>query len=324
MKVIRVFLADDHGVLREGLRALLAAHPGVKVVGEAADGPGAVDGAASLRPDVVVMDVAMPGLNGAKATERLKKACPAVKVLALSAHEDKAYLRQLLEAGASGYVLKRAAAGDLVQAIRAVAGGGVYLDPSKQFMTRARAACRETGTLFVADEVTTGFGRTGKLFASEYFDLDPDVLCLVKAITAGCTPMGAAVMTAGVAEAAGVGFYSTCGWHPLAVAAVAANPRYWGKHSDRILTNVADQGDYFRARLDGMKFAEPASVEVMGLAIGVEFGDGSDYASKLGDRCPEAGLLVSAEEDNLLTMFPELTSDREVARQGLDLLEGCF
>jgi two-component system response regulator NreC len=127
---IRVFLADDHAVLREGLRALLAAHRDLEVVGEAADGTGAVEGAVTLKPDVVVMDVAMPGLNGAKATERLKKACPAVKVLALSAHEDRAYLRQLLEAGASGYVLKRAAAGDLVQAIRAVAGGGVYLDPA--------------------------------------------------------------------------------------------------------------------------------------------------------------------------------------------------
>ena len=131
-------------------------------------------------------------------------------------------------------------------------------------------------------------------------------------------------MTAGVAEAAGVGFYSTYGWHPLAVGAAAANPRYWRKHRDRILTNVADQGDYFRARLEGMKLAEPASVHVMGLAIGVEFGDGCDYASKLSDRCREAGLLVSAEEDNLLTMFPPLTIDREIARQGLDLLEGCF
>lgn len=130
MTAIRVFLADDHGVVRESLRALLAAHSGIEVVGEAADGAGAVDGAAALKPDVVVMDVAMPGLNGAKATERLKKACPAVKVLALTAHEDRAYLRQLLDAGASGYVLKRAAAGDLVRAIRVVGAGGFYLDPA--------------------------------------------------------------------------------------------------------------------------------------------------------------------------------------------------
>ena len=123
------------------------------------------------------------------------------------------------------------------------------LIPSKEFMTRVRAACRETGTLFVADEVATGFGRTGKLFASEHFDLDPDVLCLAKAITAGYAPMGATVVTDEVAKAAGVGFYSTYGWHPLSVAAALANLRYWGKHKDRMLANVADQGDYFRSRL---------------------------------------------------------------------------
>lgn len=130
MTAIRVFLADDHGVVREGLRALLGGQPGMEVVGEAADGLAAVAGAAALAPDVVVMDVAMPGLGGAKATERVRRASPGVRVLALTAHEDKAYLRQLLEAGATGYVLKRAAAGELVQAVRAVAAGGVYLDPA--------------------------------------------------------------------------------------------------------------------------------------------------------------------------------------------------
>jgi 4-aminobutyrate aminotransferase-like enzyme len=84
---------------------------------------------------------------------------------------------------------------------------------------------------------------------------------------------------------------------------------------------VAEQGDYFRTRLSQMTFAEPGSVRVIGLAIGVEFGQDSDYATKLGDRCREAGLLVSAEEDNLLTLFPALTIDREVVRQGLDILE---
>ena len=106
------------------------------------------------------------------------------------------------------------------------------LIPSKEFMTRVRAACRETGTLFVADEVATGFGRTGKLFASEHFDLDPDVMCLAKAITAGYAPMGATVATEDVAKAAGVGFYSTYGWHPLSVAAALANLRSWGRHKD--------------------------------------------------------------------------------------------
>jgi DNA-binding NarL/FixJ family response regulator len=130
MTDLRVFLADDHVVVREGLKALITAASGMAVVGEAADGLAACELVAVLRPDVVVMDVSMPGLTGAQATERLRRECPAVKVLALTVHEDKGYLRQLLAAGAAGYVLKRAAAEELVRAIRVVAAGGVYLDPS--------------------------------------------------------------------------------------------------------------------------------------------------------------------------------------------------
>jgi DNA-binding NarL/FixJ family response regulator len=130
MTDLRVFLADDHTVVREGLKALITAAPGMAVVGEAADGLAACEQVAVLRPDVVVMDVSMPGLTGSQATERLRRECPAVKVLALTVHEDKGYLRQLLAAGAVGYVLKRAAAEELVRAIRVVASGGVYLDPS--------------------------------------------------------------------------------------------------------------------------------------------------------------------------------------------------
>jgi DNA-binding NarL/FixJ family response regulator len=130
MTKLRVFLADDHAVVRAGLRALVNAQAGMEVVGEAAEGQAALEGATKLRPDVVVMDISMPGLNGAKATEQIKQACPGVKVLVLTAHEDKSYLRQLLEAGAVGYVLKRSAAQELVHALRAVAAGGIYLDPS--------------------------------------------------------------------------------------------------------------------------------------------------------------------------------------------------
>jgi DNA-binding NarL/FixJ family response regulator len=152
MPRLRVLLADDHNVVREGLKALINAQDGMEVVGEAADGPTAVARAAELRPDVVVMDITMPGLNGAKATGRVREACPGVKVLALTAHEDRAYLRQLLEAGATGYVLKRAAAAELVQAVRAVAAGGVYLDPALAgrvaggFVTAAAAREALTGT----------------------------------------------------------------------------------------------------------------------------------------------------------------------------------
>jgi DNA-binding NarL/FixJ family response regulator len=126
---LRVLLADDHAVVREGLRALIAAHADMEVVGEAGDGLTACRKAAELLPDVVVMDLSMPELNGALATERIRASCPHVKVLALTVHEDRGYLRRLLDAGASGYVLKRAAAEELVRALRTVAAGGAYIDP---------------------------------------------------------------------------------------------------------------------------------------------------------------------------------------------------
>jgi DNA-binding NarL/FixJ family response regulator len=124
-----VFLADDHAVVREGLKALINGQPEMEIVGEAADGQAAVEQAFQQRPDVVVMDISLPLLGGAEATEQLKRLCPEVKVLALTIHEDRGYLRRLLKAGACGYVLKRAAADELVQAIRVVAAGDAYLDP---------------------------------------------------------------------------------------------------------------------------------------------------------------------------------------------------
>jgi DNA-binding NarL/FixJ family response regulator len=130
MKKVRVVLADDHVVVREGLRAILNAEPGLEVVGEASDGAGAVAAAERLDPDVVVMDLTMPNVNGAQATRQLKALRPNVKVVALTIHEEGGYLRVLLDAGASGYVLKRSPAEELVRAVRAVASGGVYLDPS--------------------------------------------------------------------------------------------------------------------------------------------------------------------------------------------------
>jgi DNA-binding NarL/FixJ family response regulator len=123
-------LADDHAVVREGLRALINAQPEMEVSGEAGDGRTACQQIEKHPPDVVVMDVSLPEMSGAQATAHLKQACPHVKVLALTVHEDKGYLRQLLEAGAVGYVLKRAAAEELIHAIRTVAAGGVYLDPA--------------------------------------------------------------------------------------------------------------------------------------------------------------------------------------------------
>ena len=130
MNTLRIFLADDHTVMREGLRSLVNAQADMSVVGEADNGRAALLKARELKPDVVVMDVSMPELNGIQVTERLKRTCQKIKVLVLTAHDDSGYLRQLLEVGASGYVLKKVAAEELINAIRVVSTGGVYLDPT--------------------------------------------------------------------------------------------------------------------------------------------------------------------------------------------------
>ncbi|MEO8199127.1 MAG: response regulator transcription factor [Gemmatimonadota bacterium] len=125
---LRIVLADDHAVVREGLRALIERQADMEVVGEAADGRTAIEVAEREKPDVVVMDLTMPILNGTKATRELMWRNPGLKVLALTVHEERSYLRELLDAGASGYLLKRVASEELVHAIRRVAEGGVYLD----------------------------------------------------------------------------------------------------------------------------------------------------------------------------------------------------
>lgn len=130
MDKLRIFLADDHAVLRDGLKALVNAQPDMEVVGEADNGRTAWQKAKELLPDVVVMDVSMPEMTGAQAAKRLNQLCPGVKILALTAHEDKGYLRHLLEAGALGFLLKRAATAELIHAIRVVAAGGAYIDPT--------------------------------------------------------------------------------------------------------------------------------------------------------------------------------------------------
>ena len=128
--VLRIVLADDHAVVREGLKALINAQSDMRVVGEASDGEAACRVTVAQSPDVLVMDLSMPLLGGAEATARVRRECPGVKVLALTVHEERAYLTQLLRAGASGYVLKRAVAAELVHAVRIVASGGTYIDPA--------------------------------------------------------------------------------------------------------------------------------------------------------------------------------------------------
>jgi DNA-binding NarL/FixJ family response regulator len=127
---IRVLLADDHTILRDGIRALLDDQVDMEVIGEAEDGHSTVKLVAKLTPDVVVMDIAMPLLNGLEATRQIQRDYPQVKVLILTMHENEEYIRQGLAAGALGYVLKDAAARDLLGAIRAVHQGEAVLSPA--------------------------------------------------------------------------------------------------------------------------------------------------------------------------------------------------
>lgn len=130
MKKIRVLVADDHHIVRAGVRLMLNAQEDIEVVGEASDGQEALDLVAKLEPDVVLMDIAMPNLNGLEATRRIKESHPGVQVLALTMHDNEEYFFRLLRAGGSGYLLKKAAPTELVEAIRSVCHGGAYLFPS--------------------------------------------------------------------------------------------------------------------------------------------------------------------------------------------------
>ncbi len=130
MSKIRVLICDDHTILREGIRLLLNAQPDIEVVAEAVDGRDAVDKARALKPDVILMDIAMPLLNGLEATKQIRREQPDARVLVLTMYESDEYVAQMLEAGAAGYVLKKVAGSELVYAIRAVSQGESFLYPS--------------------------------------------------------------------------------------------------------------------------------------------------------------------------------------------------
>lgn len=165
MKKLRILLADDHALLRDGLKALVNVQTDMEVIGEADNGWAAWQKAKELMPDVVIMDVSMPKLNGVQATDKIKSDCPDVKVIALTAYKDKGYLDQLLKVGASGYVLKLSAAEELIAAIRIVAAGDVYLD-------------REMAEKVADNYVRTQFLRGG-LRQKDLSDREEEVLRLI-------------------------------------------------------------------------------------------------------------------------------------------------
>jgi two-component system, NarL family, response regulator NreC len=145
MRTLKVLLVEDHAIVREGVRALLDEEPDIDIVGEAADGSEAVALAQTLRPDVVLMDLNLPGVGGIEATHQLRQLFPDVRVLVLSMYDSEEYVFRALRAGASGYVLKQSTSAELVLALRAVAAGSTFLSPSisqiliSDYMRRAQA-----------------------------------------------------------------------------------------------------------------------------------------------------------------------------------------
>ena len=166
MGKIRVLIADDHTIVREGIRMILAIHDNIEVVGEACNGAEAIEKAGKLTPDVVLMDIAMPGLGGLEATLEILKTQPQVKVLVLTQYDDTEYIYRFLKAGAAGYVLKKAAGSELVSAVRAVFQGKSFIDPS------------------VAEKVIQGFINkpntiTGEVLYEKLSDREKQVLKLI-------------------------------------------------------------------------------------------------------------------------------------------------
>jgi len=162
MSTLRIVLVEEHQMMREGLRLIIERDPALHVIGEADNGRLGVMLAARLQPEVVVMDISMPELNGLQATKELKRQVPGVRVLVLTRHTETSYVHELLEAGASGYLLKQSAADELVRAIRRVASGETYVDPA--IAARVVVSVAATGSK----------GRSGKLSGRE-----EDVLRLI-------------------------------------------------------------------------------------------------------------------------------------------------
>jgi DNA-binding NarL/FixJ family response regulator len=165
---LRILLADDHVTVRHGLKLLIDGQPDMHVVSEAGDGETTIQRAIALKPDVVVMDISMPGMNGLVATRRLKQQQPETAIVTLTRHADDAYLQELLRAGASGYVLKQSAPSELLHAIRAVAAGGQYLDST------------------LTARVTAGFlGREGKRESKSAVTLSERESAVLRLIASG-------------------------------------------------------------------------------------------------------------------------------------------
>ncbi len=193
--------------------------------------------------------------------------------------------------------------------------------PESEFFKRVYKACKKYGTVFIMDEVASGFGRTGKLFASEHYNLEPDIMCLGKGLTGGYGAMGATIMTEELAKSMEYqfSFYSTFGWHPLNAVATLANVNYLIEHREQILKNVNEMSTYFATRLETMSFTSPVEIRMKGLAIALRFKK-VGYIDKIVAKSMENGLLLHPDPETLM-IFPNLNIDKKIGEEGLAILE---
>lgn len=193
--------------------------------------------------------------------------------------------------------------------------------PPEEFMKELQSLCVKYGTLFIADEVATGFGRTGKIFACEHYDLKPDIMCLGKAITGGYAPMGATMMTEEVAKAMENDdvFYSTFGWHPLSVEAALGTLDYIDKHWDVLEVNIRELGNYIVEQLSLMDFEEEPRIRHKGFAFNVQFDESDTYGKKVIENAYKKGLIL-AQNKKGFSMFPALNINRHNVDEALDIL----
>lgn len=193
--------------------------------------------------------------------------------------------------------------------------------PEEKFMAGLSQICKNTGTLLIMDEAITGFGRTGKMFASEHFDIEPDIICMAKAITAGHAAMGAVITTPEIDEKVGgeIGLYSSYGWHPVAVDASLAALSYLKNNKKRLFENINQLSMLFRKEISEIKFKNDPEVRIKGAAIGIDVQD-EKYASQVKDKALKEGLLINTEGSSLL-FLPNFQMNEETVKEGIKLIK---
>lgn len=195
--------------------------------------------------------------------------------------------------------------------------------PSSEFMEKAESLCKEHGTLFIMDEAITGFGRTGKLFATEHYNIKPDMICMAKAMSAGHAGIGAVIITDEIADKVeeDVGLYSSYGWHPLSVDASLVAINYLIDRKEELFENIKKIGHLFNDRIGKIDFRTEPEIRIKGLAVGIDVKE-EEYASLIRKRSLEKGLLMNTEGSSL-AFFPALNIDKKTVGEGMDILREC-